>query len=88
MACGAPVLLARLPCITLVIICQSAPHPPQPSPAQVEELTLVPHVSRELMLIKVNCSASQRGELVSLASVRPHGCCCCCFCCCCCNVSL
>lgn len=37
---------------------------------QVEELTLVPHVSRELMLIKVNCSASQRGELVSLASVR------------------
>jgi acetolactate synthase-1/3 small subunit len=36
---------------------------------KVEELTLVPHVSRELMLIKVNCSASQRGELVSLASI-------------------
>ncbi|EFN59473.1 hypothetical protein CHLNCDRAFT_29593 [Chlorella variabilis] len=35
----------------------------------VEELTLVPHVSRELMLVKVACSASQRGELVSLASI-------------------
>ncbi len=39
-------------------------------PAQVEELTLTPHVSRELMLVKVNCTAQQRGELVSLASVR------------------
>jgi acetolactate synthase-1/3 small subunit len=45
-----------------------APHP-RIAPPQVEELTLVPHVSRELMLIKVNCSASQRGELVSLASI-------------------
>ncbi|PSC73807.1 acetolactate synthase small subunit chloroplastic-like [Micractinium conductrix] len=36
---------------------------------KVEELTYVPHVSRELMLVKVNCSAQQRGELVSLASI-------------------
>ena len=36
---------------------------------QVEELTHVPHVSRELMLVKVSCTAQQRGELVSLASV-------------------
>ncbi|KAL4421974.1 hypothetical protein ABPG77_010997 [Micractinium sp. CCAP 211/92] len=36
---------------------------------KVEELTLTPHVSRELMLVKVNCTAQQRGELVSLASI-------------------
>ena len=29
----------------------------------------MPHVSRELMLVKVSCTAQQRGELVSLASV-------------------
>lgn len=33
----------------------------------------MPHVSRELMLIKINCSAEQRGELVSLASVSTGG---------------
>lgn len=45
--------------------------PPTPAPphTQVEDLTHVPHVSRELMLVKVSCSAQQRGELVSLSSV-------------------
>ncbi|KAI3433438.1 hypothetical protein D9Q98_003253 [Chlorella vulgaris] len=36
---------------------------------KVEDLTHVPHVSRELMLVKVSCSAQQRGELVSLSSI-------------------
>lgn len=40
-----------------------------PGASQVEELTLTPHVSRELMLVKVSCGSHQRGELVSLASV-------------------
>ena len=33
----------------------------------------MPHVSRELMLVKVSCTAQQRGELVSLASVSGEG---------------
>ena len=41
---------------------------------QVEELTHVPHVYRELMLVKVSCPAHARGELVSLATVRRLRC--------------
>lgn len=36
---------------------------------QVTDLHTVPHVARELMLVKVNCSAEQRGELMNLAQI-------------------
>lgn len=38
----------------------------------VKELATVPHVARELMLVKVKCSPSQRGELMDLARIF-HG---------------
>lgn len=38
----------------------------------VTELHKIPHVARELMLVKVSCDASQRGELVDLARIF-HG---------------
>jgi acetolactate synthase small subunit len=38
-------------------------------PLQVVQLHDVPHIQRELMLIKVKCSAAQRGELMNLAQV-------------------
>jgi len=40
--------------------------------SSVRELATVPHVSRELMLVKVQCSPSQRGELMDVASIF-HG---------------
>ena len=40
--------------------------------ASVTELHKVPHVARELMLIKVACAPNQRGELVDLARIF-HG---------------
>lgn len=59
------------PCPSPPLLSSAPSHPAYTTPrAQVEELTFVPHVSRELMLIKVSCSSTQRGELVSLASVR------------------
>lgn len=39
---------------------------------QVTDLSDVPYASRELMLIKVKCSASQRGEMRDLAQIF-HG---------------
>ena len=39
---------------------------------QVTDLSGVPFTSRELMLVKVQCSASQRGELADLAHIF-HG---------------
>lgn len=40
--------------------------------ADVTELAKVPHVQRELMLVKVKCRADQRGELLDVARVF-HG---------------
>ncbi len=37
---------------------------------QVTDLTTTPYIARELMLIKIRCTAQQRGELVNLAQVR------------------
>lgn len=39
---------------------------------QVKDLSDVPYTSRELMLVKVKCSAAQRGELRDLAQIF-HG---------------
>uniref|UniRef100_A0A383WQ25 ACT domain-containing protein n=1 Tax=Tetradesmus obliquus TaxID=3088 RepID=A0A383WQ25_TETOB len=39
----------------------------------VEDITAVPYVARELMLIKVRCTASQRGELRDLVQIFRLG---------------
>lgn len=46
------------------------PGPASGPPVQVTDLTNVPYIAREMMLIKVRCTAQQRGELMNLAQVR------------------